>query len=168
MTRLMRTAATRAARREVLERPAQNGQDGVGRLAEATRAARDADLALEHMRRQGAERRAIRAIDVLLDELERVNLGGGATTESPRVIRWLARVETEVGITVPAWVAAVPDTVRLHATILRWQGVLLDEWRPERGHIGDMHEDPLDLLLIPGAALGRMRGGRPRVRRRVA
>ncbi|HEV7677681.1 MAG TPA: hypothetical protein VGQ42_03850 [Candidatus Dormibacteraeota bacterium] len=130
--------------------------------------ARNADLALEQQRRQGAERRAIRAIDVLLDDLERVNLGGGATTESPRVIRWLAQVETEVGIAVPAWVAAVPDTVRLHAAILRWQGALLDQWRPERGHIGDMHEDPLDLLLIPEATLGRMRTGRPRVRRQVA
>lgn len=151
-----------------MERPAYVGQDGVGRLAEAIRVARNADLALEQQRRQGAERRAIRAIDVLLDDLERVNLGGGATTESPRVIRWLAQVETEVGIAVPAWVAAVPDTVRLHAAILRWQGALLDQWRPERGHIGDMHEDPLDLLLIPEATLGRMRTGRPRVRRQVA
>jgi hypothetical protein len=144
----------------------QEQESGSG-VAIGAQIARDAAVEGERLRRQGAARRPVRALDVLLDDLERVNLRGGASTAAPQVVDWLAEVESEVGVPLPAWVLAVPDTVRLHAAMLRWQGALLDMCRPERDHIGDLHEDPIDFLLLPGAPMGRL-APRQRVRRQVA
>jgi hypothetical protein len=139
-----------------------------GSVAIGAQIARDAAVEGERLRRQGAARRPVRALDLLLDDLERVNLRGGASTSAPHVVEWLDEVQTEVGLPLPAWVLAVPDTVRLHAAMLRWQGALLDMCRPERDGICDLHEDPIDFLLLPGAPLGRLLPSRQRVRRQVA
>lgn len=136
------------------------------RLARAASVAREADTEARRAHTRASLRAPIHAIDVLLDDLERVNLSGGAATSSPAVAGWLRRVEAEVGVIAPDWVHDVPDTVRLHAAVLRWQGQLLDRCRPDRGGLGDMHEDPLDLLLIP-SVLGRL-PLTPRPRSRVA
>jgi hypothetical protein len=138
-------------------------------LADLSRAVRDAAVDTRRQRSQAGPRRPVRAIDVLLDELERFNLAGGAITASPPVLTWLAQVEVAVGLPVPGWVLAVPDTVRLHAAMLRWQGALLSQCRPDRDDIGDLRDDPLDLLLLssappPEGLLHR----RQRVRRQVA
>jgi hypothetical protein len=109
----------------------------------------------------------VRALDVLLGELERFNLAGGALTSSPEVLDWLTQVEGAVGLAVPGWVLSMSDTVRLHAAMLRWQGALLSACHPERDDIADLHEDPLDVLLLSAGADGLLRS-RPRVRREVA
>lgn len=138
-------------------------------LADASRAVRDAAADMRRQRRQAAARRPIRAIDVLLGDLERFNLAGGAPTSDRAVRDWLAQVEVAVGMPVPAWVMSVPDTVRLHAAMLRWQGALLSECRPERDDIGDLHDDPLDLLLLSSMPPPEgLLQPRPRVRRQVA
>lgn len=138
------------------------------RLARAASLAREADAVARRAVTRASLRAPVHAIDVLLDDLERVNLAGGAATSAPVVAEWLRRVEDEVGAAAPAWVHDVPDTVRLHAAVLRWQGQLLDRCRPDRDGLGDMHEDPLDLLLIPNA-LGRFPlTPLPRPRSRVA
>lgn len=128
----------------------------IDRLAEASRVAREADVEGRRLTTRAALRAPVHAIDVLLDDLERVNLRGGASTATPEVAEWLRRVEEEVGAPAPDWVREVPDTVRLHAAILRWQGSMLDRCRPDRAGIGDMHEDPLDLLLLPHTAFPRI------------
>jgi hypothetical protein len=137
-------------------------------MAAASQMVRDAVVDMQRQRRLANVRRPVRAIDVLLDELERFNLAGGVQITSPAVTDWLAQVELAVGLPVPGWVVAVSDTVRLHASILRWQGALLTQCRPERENIGDLHEDPLDLLLLQGSPVDRMVQPRPRVRRQVA
>jgi len=134
------------------------------RLAEASRVARQADSDARGIRVRESLRAPVRAIDRLLDDLERLNLRGGTSAEAPEVVAWLGRVEDEAGLSVPAWVREVPDTVRLHAAILRWQGTLLDICRPDRGALPERH-DPLDLLLLPHAGVPSL----PlRPRRRVA
>jgi len=144
-------------------------REGTTRLAEASRIARDAAAGVMPGQVRAALRAPVHAIDRLLDDLERLNLRGGAGTEAPAVRDWLARVEGEVGAPAPAWVREVPDTVRLHAAVLRWQGQLLDRCRPDRSGIGDMHEDPLDFLLLPASVLGALLPGRYRnTGRRVA
>jgi hypothetical protein len=139
----------------------------VAPMADAARAVRDAAYDGERRRRRPDPRGPVRALDVLLDELERFNLAGGALTSSVPVMDWLGQVEDAVGACVPGWVLSMSDTVRLHAAMLRWQGALLTACHPERDQIGDLHEDPLDLLLLapdPGRLLPR----RPRLRRQVA
>jgi hypothetical protein len=139
-------------------------------LAEASRLATEARTGLRPSQLRRTLRAPIRAIDLLLDDLECVNLAGGAPSSSPEVVAWIARVEEQVGMQAPSWVHAVEDTVRLHAAVLRWQGILLDGFRPDRARLGDMHEDPIDLLLLPHAPLGPFLPGRvgDRIRRRVA
>ncbi|HXA30399.1 MAG TPA: hypothetical protein VN193_16820 [Candidatus Angelobacter sp.] len=136
-------------------------------MADAARAVRDA--ATDEQRRRGLPnpRRPVRAIDVLLGELERFNLAGGALTSSDAVVDWLSQVELAVGLPVPAWVLSMSDTVRLHAAMLRWQGALLSACHPDRDEIADLHEDPLDLLLLTAGGEAMLRP-RPRVRRQVA
>lgn len=136
-------------------------------LAEASRAVRDAASDRQRQRSLPNPRRAVRALDVLLGELERFNLAGGALTSSPEVLDWLTQVEGAVGLPVPGWVLSMSDTVRLHAAMLRWQGALLSACHPERDDIADLHEDPLDVLLLSAGADGLLRS-RPRVRREVA
>ena len=139
---------------QVAVREAEAGSPrGTTPLADASRVARAA-AATQRERARATLRAPVRSIDLLLDELERVNLRGGATTDTPQVADWLVRLEGEVGLAAPQWVREVPDTVRLHAAILRWQGQLLDHYRPDRRGIGDMHDDPLDFILLPPAVLG--------------
>jgi hypothetical protein len=138
-------------------------------LADLSRAVRDAAVDTQRRRRQATVRRPVRALDVLLDELERLNLAGGAVTSAPAVLDWLAQVEVAVGIPVPGWVLGVNDTVRLHAAILRWQGALLSQCRPERDTMGDLHDDPIDLLLFSSVPPPEgLLHPRSRVRRQVA
>jgi len=127
------------------------------RLADTSRVARDAAAEARRGRPGAALRAPVRSIDVLLDELERVNLAGGATTATSAVVDWLARLEDAVGARAPEWVREVPDTARLHAAILRWQGELLDRCRPDRRGIGDMHDEPLDAVLPPPRAAAALR-----------
>jgi hypothetical protein len=122
---------------------------------------------MDRLRRTPDPRSAVRALDVLLGELERFNLAGGALTSTPAVMGWLVQVEGAVRTPIPGWVLSMADTVRLHAAMLRWQGALLTACRPERDQIADLHEDPLDLLLLsPGA--DRLIAPRSRLRRQVA
>jgi hypothetical protein len=138
-------------------------------LADASRAVRDAAFDQQRQGRQTTARRPVRALDVLLDELERFNLAGGADTSTPPVLGWLAQVEAAVGLPIPGWVLGVPDTVRLHAAMLRWQGALLSLCRPDRDAMGDLHDDPLDVLLLSSIPPpDRLFQPRPRVRRQVA
>lgn len=136
-------------------------------LALASRAVYD--VGAKHLRRRdlSGPRRSVRALDLLIGELERFNLEGGASTSTPEVLGWLAGVEAALDMCIPGWVLSMPDTVRLHAAVLRWQGLLLGACRPDGDEIPDLHEDPIDLLLLPAAA-GRLEPVRPRPRRQVA
>ena len=160
-----------------MDRPVDTAEDPVSGLpgsparetpmAEASRAVRDAASDRQRRRNLPNPRRPVRALDVLLGELERFNLDGGALTSSPAVLDWLAQVELAVGLPVPGWVLSMSDTVRLHAAMLRWQGALLSACRPDRDDIADLHEDPLDLLLLSPGGEGLLRS-RPRAPRQVA
>jgi len=147
--------------------PTSSGVPAETPMAEASRAVRDAASDMQRLRRLPNPRRPVRAIDLLLDELERFNLAGGALTSAAAVMDWLSQVQAAVGIAIPGWVLSVPDTVRLHAAMLRWQGALLTACHPERDQLGDLHDDPLDLLLLPSAPAA-MVPNRSRVRRQVA
>jgi len=136
-------------------------------MADASRAVRDAAAETTRLRRIPNPRSPVRALDVLLDELERFNLAGGALTSTPQVMDWLGQVQSAVRMPIPGWVLSVPDTVRLHAAMLRWQGILLSACHPERDAMPDAHDDPLDLLLLPQSPRAVL-PGRPRIRRQVA
>lgn len=149
--------------------PAQDAAEDIATspMALAARAVRDAAYDMERLRRSPNPRRPVRALDVLLDELERFNLAGGALTSSAAVMDWLGQVQGAVRMPIPGWVLSVPDTVRLHAAMLRWQGMLLSACHPERDQLADAHDDPLDLLLLPRSAVPVL-PGRTRIRRQVA
>lgn len=120
--------------------------DRTAPLADASRAVRDAACDVERQRREPNRRQPVQAIDVMLDELERFNLQGGAPTSAPAVMSWLGQVQEAVGVPIPGWVLSMADTTHLHAAILRWQGILLTACHPERAEIADLHEDPFDLV----------------------
>ncbi|HZS15778.1 MAG TPA: hypothetical protein VFC09_14380 [Candidatus Dormibacteraeota bacterium] len=146
---------------------APSGESADTPMAQASRAVREAASDLTRRRLEPDPRRPVRALDLLLDELERFNLAGGALTSSPDVLDWLGQVQAAVGTPVPGWVLAVPDTVRLHAAMLRWQGTLLNACHPERDQLGDLHDDLIDLLLLSPAPAA-VAPNRARVRRQVA
>jgi hypothetical protein len=150
-----------------LDDPTTEAALAVTPMAEAARVIRDAAADRGRRLRTPDPRTPVRALDVLLDELERFNLAGGALTSSPAVMDWLGQVQSGVRLPIPGWVLSVPDTVRLHAAMLRWQGVLLSACHPERDGMGDVHDEPLDLLLLSHGAPALL-PGRPRIRRQVA
>jgi hypothetical protein len=83
--------------------------------------------------------RRVAAIDSLISLLEERHLAGERTLD--RVLRQrLHRLEQEVGLPLPRKAVRARNTVRLHAALLDWQEMLLDEMVPERLHFPDVHD----------------------------
>ncbi|HET9051723.1 MAG TPA: hypothetical protein VFO60_08465 [Candidatus Dormibacteraeota bacterium] len=100
-------------------------------------------------------RRRVAAIDEMLDVLELMHLQRNRVID--RVVRCrLRRLETEVGLLLPRAVVRARTTVRLHAALLDWQDVVLDEVVPGRR----------DLLAFDDTADDS--GGTPSEGRRIA
>lgn len=98
-------------------------------------AASESGLAAGAWRRREASRRRMRrrveAIDEVLDALEHMHLVRDRVIS--RLVRArLRRLEEEVGLPLPRRVARARNTVRLHAALLDWQDVVLDEVIPGR------------------------------------
>jgi hypothetical protein len=85
-------------------------------------------------------RRRIKAIDLLIDQLEERHLTGERTFDRGLRQR-LYSLEGEVGIPLPRKAIRARNTVRLHAALLDWQETLLDSMVPERSHFPDAHDN---------------------------
>ena len=92
--------------------------------------------ALMRTARAARDRRRVEAIDEMLDILEHMHLNRERTID--RLIRTrLRRLEDEVGLPLPRKVVRARNTVRLHAALLDWQDVVLDEVVPGRRELLD-------------------------------
>jgi hypothetical protein len=102
------------------------------RLAVANRAIRQAavsfDVAVVVRRRA---RRGIEAVDWVLEAVEQHHLAG-RPRRVPPLPEWIARLEEEGGLSVPAHILELRDTVRLHGALMDWQHQLLDAALPGR------------------------------------
>jgi hypothetical protein len=88
---------------------------------------------LEHHRRRQA-RRGIDAIDTVLEAVEQHHLA-----ERPRSVpplpEWIAWLEQEGGLSVPAHILRLKNTVQLHGALLDWQDELLSAALPARAQL---------------------------------
>ena len=116
----------------------------IGRASRDYWAARGRQLDAQRRRERAFER--LHAIDDVLEELEQRHLQGNR--EYDRQIRNRIRgVEVQVGLPLPRKVARARNTVRLHAALLDWQEVVLDDLVPERAQLPDLEdEDILELV----------------------
>jgi hypothetical protein len=76
-------------------------------------------------------RRGIRAIDAVLDAVERHHLARRPRFVAP-LPAWIARLEREGGLSVPSHILRSRDTVQLHGALMDWQDELLTIARPGR------------------------------------
>jgi hypothetical protein len=112
-----------------------------GRLAVANRAIREAagdfDVAVA-LRRQS--RRRIEAVDMVLEAVEQHHLAG-RPRRVPPLPEWIAWLEQEGGLPVPAHILELRNTVRLHGALMDWQQELLDAASPGRAQLGRADEE---------------------------
>jgi hypothetical protein len=110
-------------------------------IARAGREIWDRRIASLRRRVDGSRiRRRIKAIDLLIDQLEERHLTGERSFD--RVLRQrLHCLEDEVGVPLPRKAIRARNTVRLHAALLDWQEDLLDSMVPERQHFPDAHDN---------------------------
>ena len=101
-------------------------------IADAARDARTAtSAARSRLAVHARARRRVDAIDEMLDVLELMHLARNRVID--RVLRCrLRRLEAEVGLPLPRAGVRARTTVRLHAALLDWQDVVLDEVVPGR------------------------------------
>jgi hypothetical protein len=76
-------------------------------------------------------RQGIRAIDSVLDAVEQHHLARRPRRVAPRA-DWIACLEEDGGLTVPAKILLLRDTVQLHGALMDWQDELLNAAHPER------------------------------------
>lgn len=96
-------------------------------------------VAMSRHQRAASARRRVAAIDEMLDVLEHMHLNRERTID--RLVRTrLRRLELEVGLPLPRRVVRARNTVRLHAALLDWQDVVLDEVVPGRRLLLDLDE----------------------------
>jgi hypothetical protein len=93
---------------------------------------RHRDAWLAGRRLQEARRRAVRAVDALVETVEEINLSGRGRQHDPLIPHRLRRLEAEIGRPVPEAVGRARNAHRLHAALLDWQEELLDEASPAR------------------------------------
>jgi hypothetical protein len=109
-------------------------------IAQAGREIWERRLDALHRRLQDSSvRQRIAAIDSLINLLEERHLTGDRTLD--RVLRQrLYGLEREVGLPLPRKAVRARNTVRLHAALLDWQEMLLDQLLPERMRFPDVHD----------------------------
>ena len=108
---------TRAQTRITLDRPTRGPVSGL-------------DVTVE---RRSLARRGIRAIDSVLDAVERHHLARRPRHVPPRR-DWIAWLEQEGGLTVPTRILLLRDTVQLHGALMDWQDELLSAALPGRAN----------------------------------
>ena len=108
---------TRAQTRTTLDRPTRGPV-----------AAHDISVA-----RRSLAKRGVRAIDSVLDAVERHHLAKRPRHVAPRR-DWIALLEREGGLTVPTRILRLRDTVQLHGALMDWQDELLSAALPGRAN----------------------------------
>ena len=81
--------------------------------------------------RRKLARRGIRAIDAVLEAVDRHHLASRPRHVAPRP-DWIARLERQGGLTVPTRILLLRDTVQLHGALMDWQDELLSAALPGR------------------------------------
>ncbi|MDB5067490.1 MAG: hypothetical protein JWM18_3924 [Chloroflexi bacterium] len=122
-----------------------------GRLAVANRVIREAAVSFDVaavVRRHA--RRGIEAVDRVLEAVEQHHLAGHPRRVPP-LPEWIVRLEQEGGLSVPAHILELTNTVRLHGALMDWQRELLDAALPGRAQLAraddedDAHRRWLDV-----------------------
>ena len=101
---------------------------------------RDRATALADQEARQRMRRAISAVDDLIDDVEDVNLQRGSKTPARVFKAQLLDLEDTAG-PAPAMVRAARTTARLHAALMDWLEDLLNDAIPERAHYAECEED---------------------------
>ncbi|GAC1339003.1 MAG: hypothetical protein NVSMB29_05650 [Candidatus Dormibacteria bacterium] len=116
----------------------------IGRASRDYWAARGHELDARRRRQRALER--LHGIDAVLEELEQRHLQGNR--EYDRSVRARIRgLEELVALPLPRKVTRARNTVRLHAALLDWQEIVLDDLFPERAELPDLEdEDILELV----------------------
>jgi hypothetical protein len=90
--------------------------------------------------RRRQARRGIEAIDTVLEAVEQHHLA-----ERPRRVpplpEWIAWLEQEGGLSIPAHILGLRNTVRLHGALLDWQDELLSAALPGRAQLVRSEEE---------------------------
>jgi hypothetical protein len=108
---------------------------------------RHRDAWLAGRRLQEARRRAVRAVDALVETVEEINLSGRGRQHDPLIPHRLRRLEAEIGRPVPEAVRRPWNAHKLHAALLDWQEELLDEASPARTPHGAVDEALAERLV---------------------
>jgi hypothetical protein len=112
-----------------------------GRLAVANHEIREATVsfdlavALRHRARRGIE-----AVDMVLEAVEQHHLARRPRAVPP-LAEWIAWLEREGGLSVPARILEMRNTVRLHGALMDWQDELLDTALPGRQQLACADDD---------------------------
>jgi hypothetical protein len=111
------------------------------RHAIAHQGIRDAAVSFDvTVARRGQARRGIEAIDMVLEEVEQHHLAQ-RPRRIPPLPEWIAWLEQEGGLSVPARILGLKDTVRLHGALLDWQDELLSTALPGRAQLVRSEEE---------------------------
>jgi hypothetical protein len=122
-----------------------------GSLAAANLAVREAAAAFElEVARRRRARRAIEAIDAVLEAVEQHNLSR-RPRRLPLLSPWSAHLEEQGRLTIPPHILQLQNTARLHGALMDWQDELFNELVPGRADLlrrdehGEMHRHVLPL-----------------------
>jgi hypothetical protein len=97
-------------------------------------------LSLSDRRLEAARRRRVRAVDVLVEIAEEINLSGCGRQHDPLIPHRVRRLEAEIGRSAPERVHRARNAHQLHAALMDWQEELLDEACPARRFHGAVDE----------------------------
>jgi hypothetical protein len=112
-----------------------------GRLADANRTIREAEASFDStVARRRQARRGIEAIDVVLEAVEQHHLAG-RPRRVPPLPEWIARLEQEGGLPIPARILGARTTVQLHGALLDWQDQLLTTALPGRAQLARVDDE---------------------------
>lgn len=102
---------------------------------------------LADRRREEARRGAVLAVDALVDTVEEINLSGRGRQCDPLIPHRLRRLEAAIGRPAPEAVHRARNGHQLHAALMDWQEVLLDEACPARHFHGAVDEALMERLV---------------------
>ncbi|MCU1287487.1 MAG: hypothetical protein JWO13_3837 [Acidobacteriales bacterium] len=111
------------------------------RHATADRGIRDAEVGADAtVARRRQARRGIRAIDTVLEAVEQHHLAQ-RPHRVPPLPEWIAWLEQEGGLSIPAHILGLKNTVQLHGALLDWQDELLSTALPGRAQLLGAEDD---------------------------
>lgn len=142
----------RTLRRAAADAPAARSAPSAGIRRASAEASRARDEALARLVRERQRRRAVRAVDELVDALEDLNLSGRGRQTTALMPGWLRRLELEACRPLPPRVSQARNPVRLHAALLDWQEELLDEAVPGRALYALVDHDFWTVEASPGVS----------------